>query len=81
MQTGGGGADRADRAHVAAWRRMLLSGDVRPHPGPLRAAIVNTTSLRLHMDEVTSWDVDVILVQETKLSALGQRVLRGALHQ
>ena len=33
------------------------------------------------MDEVTSWDMDVIVVQETKLSALGQRVMRGALRQ
>ena len=38
-------------------------------------------SLRLHMDEVTLWNVDVILVQETKPSASGQRVLRGALRQ
>ena len=60
-----------NRAHVAAWRRTLLSGDVHPHPRPLRRAIVNT----LHMDEVTSW------VQETKLSVSGQRVLRGALRQ
>ena len=54
---GGYGADRADQAHVAAGLRTLLSGDGHPHPGPLRTAIVNTTSLRLHMDEVTSWDV------------------------
>ena len=73
---GGCGADRG-----AAWRRTLLSGDVHPHPGPLRTAIVNTTSVRLHMDEVMSWDVDVNLVQETKLSTSGQRVLRGALGQ
>ena len=79
--TGGCGADRVYRARDAAGLKTLLSGDVHPHPGPLRTAIVNTTSLRLHMDEVTSWDVDVILVQETKLSASGQRVLRGALRQ
>ena len=79
--TGGCGADRVYRARGAAGLKTLLSGDVHPHPGPLRTAIVNTTSLRLHMDEVTSWDVDVILVQETKLSASGQRVLRGALRQ
>ena len=69
------------QARVAAWRQTLLSSDVHPHPGPLRTTIVNTTSLRLHMVEVTSWDVDVILVQETKLSASGQRLLRGALRQ
>ena len=77
----GCGADRVDRARVTAWRRTLLSGDVHPHPGLLRTAIVNATSLRLHMDEVTSWGVEVIVVQETKPSASRQRVLRGALRQ
>ena len=32
-------ADRVDRAHVTAWRRTVLSGDVHAHPGPLRMAI------------------------------------------
>ena len=58
-------------ANVAERRRSP------PHPRP----IVNKTSLHLHMDKVTSWDKDVILVQETKPCASRQRVLRGVLRQ
>ena len=54
---------------------------MHPHLGPLRVAIVDTTSLRLHMDEVTSWGVDVILVQQTKSSVSGHLVVRGVLRQ
>ena len=77
-----GGGGQYSWARAGGWRgALLLSGDIHPHPGPMCAAIVNSTSLRLHLDEIASWDVDVILVQETKLSASGQRVLRAALRQ
>ena len=42
-----------------------------PQPGPLRTTAANVTSLRLHAAEVASCDVDIICLQDTKLSPRG----------
>ena len=37
-----------------------MGGDIHPNPVPLLMAVANVTSLRLHAEEVASWEVDVI---------------------
>ena len=39
----------------------MRCGDVHPHPGPLRVAHANVSSLRLHWHTVAEWRVDVVL--------------------
>ena len=54
--------------------RGNTAGDVRghpPQPRALRTALANITSLRLHAVGVASWEVDVIFLQDTKLSRRG----------
>ena len=55
----------------AGGRGLGMCGDIHPNPGPLRTVVANVTSLRLHAVEVASWEVDVIFLQETKLSRGG----------
>ena len=45
--------------------------DIHPNLGPLRTAVANVTSQRLHAAEVASWEVGVIFLHETKLSRGG----------
>ena len=56
---------------------LLRCGDVHPHPGPLRVAQANLTSLRMHWHTVAEWLVDVVLLSETRLMAVAQRVMRA----
>ena len=44
------------------------------HPGPLRVAQANVTSLRLHWHTVAEWRVDVVLISETRLTEVAQQV-------
>ena len=53
-------------ACVAAWRRALLSGDIHPHT---RAATGNRCQHDVTVPTMLSWEVDIILPQEAKLSA------------
>ena len=56
---------------------LMRRGDVEPHPGPLRVAQANVTSLRLHWHTVAEWRVDVVLISETRLTAVAQQVMRA----
>ena len=50
-----------------------ICGGIGPNLGPLRTAVANITSQRLHAAEVASWEVGVIFLQETKLPRRGGR--------
>ena len=56
---------------------LLRCGDVKPHPGPMRVALANVTSLRLHWHTVADWRADVVLITETRLTGVAQRVMRA----
>ena len=56
---------------------LLRCGDVEPHPVPLRVAQANVTSLRLHWHTVAEWRVDVVLISETRVTAVAQQVMRA----
>ena len=56
---------------------LLRCGDAEPHPGPLRVAHTNVTSLRLHWHTVAEWRMDVVLISETRLTAVAQQVMRA----
>ena len=56
---------------------LLRCGDIEPHPGRMRFALANATSLRLHWHTVANWRADVVLISETRLTAVAQRVMRA----
>ena len=56
---------------------LLRCGDVHPHLGPLRVAQANVTSLRMHWHTVAEWQVDVVLLSETHLTAVAQQMMRA----
>ena len=56
---------------------LLRCGDMEPHPGPMRVAQANVTSLRLHWHTVAEWRADVVLISETRLTAVAQQVMRA----
>ena len=56
---------------------LLRCGDVEPQPGPKRVPLANVTSLRLHWHTVADWRADVVLITETRLMAVVQRVMRA----
>ena len=56
---------------------LLRCGDVEPHPGPMRVALPNVTSLRLHWHTVADWRADVVQILETRLTAVAQQVMRA----
>ena len=43
----------------------------------MRVALANVTSLCLHWHTVADWPADVVLITETRLTALAQRVMRA----
>ena len=43
----------------------------------MHVALANVTSLRLHWHTVADWRADVVLIMETRLTALAQRVMRA----
>ena len=43
----------------------------------MRVALANVTSLRLHWHTVADWRADVVLITETRLTAVAQRVMRA----
>ena len=51
-------------------------GDIHLHPGPLRVAVSNVTTVRLHWDTVAAWGVHVIILTETRLTLAWQWALR-----
>ena len=55
---------------------LLRCVDVHPYPGPLRVAQANVTSLRMHWHTVAEWPVGVVLLSETRLTAVAQQVMR-----
>ena len=55
---------------------LLLCGDVEPHPGPMRVAEADVTSLRLHWHTVPEWRADVVLIQSSQGN--GIRILMEA---
>ena len=54
---------------------LLRCGDVQPHPRPMLVAQANVTSLRLHWHTVAEWHADVVLIFETRLTAVAQQVM------
>ena len=56
---------------------VLRCEDIEPHPGPMRVALRNVTSLRLHWHAAADWRADVVLIWETHLTAVAQRVMRA----
>ena len=57
---------------------MLVAGGVETSTrtqGPLRIAVANVTSLRAHLDTVFAQEAGVLLLPETHLTAIGQRVM------
>ena len=54
---------------------LLRCGDVEPHPGPMRVVQANVTSLRLHWHTVTEWHADMVLISETRLTAVARQVM------
>ena len=56
---------------------LMRCGDVHPHPGSLRVAHANVTSLHMHWHTVAEWLVDVVLLSETRLTAVAQHVIRA----
>ena len=64
---------RASNAHFLRLSQLapllLRCGDVHPHPGPLRVAHANVTSLRLQRHTVAEWRVDVVLPLPWSLTA------------
>ena len=56
---------------------LLRYGDVEPHPGPMRVALADVTSLRLHWHTVTNWRVHVVLISKTRLTAVPRQVMRA----
>ena len=43
----------------------------------MRVAVANVTSLRLHWHTVADWRADVVLITETRLTVVAQRVMRA----
>ena len=43
----------------------------------MRVPLANVTSLRLHWHTVADWRADVVLITETRLTAVAQRVMRA----
>ena len=43
----------------------------------MRVALANVTSLRLHWHTVADWRADVVLITETRLTVVAQRVMRA----
>ena len=56
---------------------MLLGrcGDIHPRPGPLQVESANVTSLRRHWRQVMTSKSDIVCLQETGLTAAGQRAM------
>ena len=67
---------QATRALVLLIVMLLqLCGDVHPQPGPLHVESVNVTSLRRYWRQVMMSKADVLCLQETQLTASGQRAM------
>ena len=43
----------------------------------MRVALANVTSLRLHWHTVAAWRADVVLITQTRLTAVAQQVMRA----
>ena len=56
---------------------LLRYGDVEPQPGPMRVAQSNVTTLRLRWHTLAEWRPDVVLISETRLTAVAQQVMRA----
>ena len=56
---------------------MLLGrcGDIHPRPGPLQVESANVTSLGRHWRQVMTSKADIVCLQETRLTAAGQRAM------
>ena len=54
---------------------MECSGDIHPRPGPLQVESANVTSLQRHWRQVMTARADIICLQQTRLTAAGQRAM------